>query len=149
MGMVLGSVSQAGDVFLLVGELGSGKTCLTQGIARGLGVEGWARSPTFVLVNVYRGRVPVYHIDLYRLEDTAEVLDLGIEDYLAGDGVCIVEWADKALQVFPKDSLLVKLDTVDENVRRLHLEAAGPRSQALLAHLTEAFHQVPQSRERI
>jgi len=110
IGRELGKLAQAGDIFLLVGGLGTGKTCLTQGIAWGLGVEGYASSPSFVIVKEYQGRLPLYHIDLYRLDKIEEVMELGLEDYLYSGGVCVVEWAEKGLKAFPEQYLLIRLD---------------------------------------
>ena len=119
VGKILGSHARPGDVLLLVGGLGSGKTCLTQGILWGLGVDEYARSPTFVLVARYTGRLTMYHIDLYRLDSVDEVVDLGLDEYLLGDGVSVVEWAEKALDVFPEQHLLIQIDHVDEETRRM------------------------------
>ena len=119
VGKILGSHARSGDVFLLVGELGAGKTCLTQGILWGLGVDEYARSPTFVLVARYAGRLTMYHIDLYRLDSVEDVIDLGLDEYLLGDGVSVVEWAEKALDVFPEQHLLIQIDYVDEETRRM------------------------------
>ena len=121
IGAALGACAQPGDVLLLCGDLGAGKTCLTQGIAKGLDVDGYVRSPTFVLVTIHQGRLPLYHIDIYRLDHVAEVLDLGLEEYLAGDGVSVIEWADKAPEAFPEDCLRVTLDTLGEDSRLLRL----------------------------
>ena len=107
LGIGLGRLAQPGDLFMLVGELGAGKTCLTQGIAWGLDIAGYATSPTFVVINQYMGRLPLYHIDIYRLDSIEEVVDLGLDDYLYGNGVCGVEWADKASNVLPPEHLLV------------------------------------------
>jgi tRNA threonylcarbamoyladenosine biosynthesis protein TsaE len=136
LGRVLGQESQAGDVFLLVGPLGAGKTCLTQGIAWGLGVQEYARSPTFVLVTRYHGRLTIHHVDLYRIEDPLETLDLGLEEYLGGEGVCVVEWADRTPQVFPRDSLWVELEYGDtEEERRLKFFSESSRYNSLLQRL--------------
>ena len=121
VGKILGSHARPGDVLLLVGGLGSGKTCLTQGILWGLGVDEYARSPTFVLVARYTGRLTMYHIDLYRLESVEEVVDLGLDEYLLGDGVSVVEWAEKAFGMFPDQCLTVRMDVIGENTRRLTL----------------------------
>ncbi len=111
IGEVIGESAAPGDVYLLTGPLGAGKTCLTQGIARGLGVEGHARSPTFVLITRYRGRLTVHHADLYRIDHPAEAWDLGLEDIMsAGEDVLIVEWADRAEEIFPEDALWIDLD---------------------------------------
>ena len=121
IGRLLGAQAMRGDVFLLVGELGTGKTCLTQGIVWGLGSREYARSPSFVLVSQYQGRLPTYHIDLYRLDSIQEIADLGLDEYLGGDGVCVVEWAEKAIGMFPEQSLMVQIDTIGETARRLTL----------------------------
>ena len=128
----LGESCSGGEVLLLIGELGSGKTSFTQGLARGLGVAEYVHSPTFTLVNQYHGRLPLYHIDLYRIESQAEALDLGIEEYIYGDGVCVVEWADKALGVFPVDRLLVQFIDLGGTRRRLTLNATAARYERLL-----------------
>ena len=130
IGKVLGANAKPGDVFLLVGELGAGKTCLTQGILWGLGAEEYARSPTFVLVSQYRGRLMLYHIDVYRMDAIGEIADLGLDEYLFGEGVCVVAWAEKAPSVFPEHNLTVQIEypeeTGEETTRRLTLTAAGP-----------------------
>ncbi|MXZ91093.1 MAG: tRNA (adenosine(37)-N6)-threonylcarbamoyltransferase complex ATPase subunit type 1 TsaE [Chloroflexi bacterium] len=111
LGQIIGRAAGPGDVFLLTGPLGAGKTCLTQGIARGLDVDGYARSPTFVLVTRYRGRLTLHHADLYRIDHPADAWDLGLEDVItAGEDVLIVEWADRAADIFPDDALWIALD---------------------------------------
>ncbi|TET42493.1 MAG: tRNA (adenosine(37)-N6)-threonylcarbamoyltransferase complex ATPase subunit type 1 TsaE, partial [Dehalococcoidia bacterium] len=97
LGSYLGEIAQKADIFLLMGELGTGKTCLVQGIARGLDVKEYAFSPSFVILREYHGRLPLYHIDFYRLDHIEEIADLGLEEYFYGDGVCVVEWAEKGL----------------------------------------------------
>jgi tRNA threonylcarbamoyladenosine biosynthesis protein TsaE len=135
LGKRLGELAQVGDVFLLVGRLGTGKTCLTQGIARGLGIEGGATSPSFVIVKEYYGRLPLYHIDLYRLDQTEEVLELGLDEYLYGNGICVVEWAEKGLNVLPQEHLLIKLEHISENKRRLSFEPEGEHHLNLVSEL--------------
>ena len=137
VGRLLGEISRPGDVFLLVGNLGSGKTCLTQGIAWGLGVKERARSPTFVLVNEYKGRLSLYHVDLYRLDDVDEIWDLGLDEYLFGEGVCVVEWAEKALYTFPSEHVMVRFEYLDENERRLSLTGVGERGERLVCKVGE------------
>ena len=97
LGEKIGRHLEAGDIVFLFGDLGAGKTTLTQGIARGLGVakEEYVRSPTFTLVNQYKGKVPVYHIDLYRIASSHELEDLGLEEVFSSEGISIVEWAEK------------------------------------------------------
>ena len=148
IGSALGQYAEAGDVFLLSGELGAGKTCLTQGIAKGLGVDGYVRSPTFVLVSVHQGRLPLYHIDIYRLDEVAEVVDLGLEEYLAGDGVSVIEWASKALEVFPQPYMLVTLTYEGENERLIQLEAMGERYESLLSQVERRLSRTAAYRRR-
>jgi tRNA threonylcarbamoyladenosine biosynthesis protein TsaE len=114
-----------GDVVALTGELGAGKTCFTQGLARGLGVTGRAASPTFVLVNEYRGRVPVHHVDAYRTESLTELLDLGLDELFSGDGVTIVEWADKLLPLLPPHTIHVHIEGVGDEPRVVTVSEAG------------------------
>jgi tRNA threonylcarbamoyladenosine biosynthesis protein TsaE len=135
LGIRLGQMSQAGDVFLLTGNLGSGKTCLTQGIAWGLGVKEYALSPSFVLIREYAGRLPLYHIDFYRLDSIEEIADLGLDEYLYGRGVCVVEWADKGMVLMPKEHLLISLSYLSETERYISFEPKGHRYLKLLKSL--------------
>ena len=143
LGAALGKSAQPGDLFLLCGDLGSGKTCLTQGIARGLEVADDVRSPTFVLATEHAGRLPLYHVDLYRLDDIREVDDLGLDDYIEGEGVCVVEWADKAMPYFPADRLLVELEHTSEKAlspseeRTIRITSSGVRYAYLLERVQQ------------
>jgi len=134
IGARLGRRLRPGDVILLLGELGTGKTCLTQGIGRGLGVTDQVKSSSFVLVNEYAGRLKLYHADLYRLEDPREVMDLALEE-TAADGVLAVEWPERAWEELPPEHLLVRLEWVDERRRRLTFEAHGRRYEELVRAL--------------
>ena len=118
LGRRIGELALPGDVFLLVGDLGTGKTCLTQGIAWGLGIKEYALSPTFVIMRELYGRLPLYHIDLYRLDRIEESLDLGLDDYLYGRGICVVEWAGKALSILPTEHLLIEISYLADTDRR-------------------------------
>ena len=120
---------------LLTGDLGSGKTTLTQGILHGLGSDEFARSPTFVLVNEYNARLPLYHMDLYRLDTFEDVDGLGLDDYLYGDGLCVVEWADKADGYFPVDHLTVSIEVAGDDLRTLTLSSADLRYEDLFQSL--------------
>jgi tRNA threonylcarbamoyladenosine biosynthesis protein TsaE len=135
LGVRLGELAQAGDLFLLCGNLGAGKTCLTQGIIWGLGSQEYALSPTFVLMREMKGRLPLYHIDLYRLDRLEEVSDLGLEDYLYGQGVCVIEWADKALAVLPGEQLRIKIDYLSDNERKIEFIPVGKRYEQLVVRL--------------
>ena len=138
IGRLVGESAQAGDVFLLTGPLGAGKTCLTQGIAEGLGVQGYVRSPTFVLTTQYEGRLRLYHLDLYRIDAPLEAWDLGLDEQLFGEGVCVVEWADRAPDIFPEESLWVSLDHAGRgDERTLEFSDWPDRFQPVLSRLDD------------
>lgn len=136
-GRKLGTLLEAGDVVALIGELGAGKTTLAQGIARGAGIpeESYIASPTFTLINEYRGRVPLYHLDFYRIEGPSDCAGLGLEEYLGGAGVALIEWADKHEALLPRDRLTVRLAYLDETTRRAAVSATGDRSARLVRAL--------------
>ena len=134
IGTRIGELSHPGDVILLVGELGAGKTCLTQGIAWGLDITDYALSPSFVIMRELYGRLPLYHLDLYRLEKTEEIIDLGLDDYLYGNGVCVVEWADRGLELLPPEHLLIKIDSSGDR-RTFRLIPAGKRYREMVTKL--------------
>lgn len=119
VGEGLGARLGPGDVIGLTGELGAGKTCFVQGLVRGLGVATPATSPTFVLVNEYRGRLPVHHVDVYRTQSLTELLDLGLEEMLAGGGVTVIEWADRCEPLLPPRTIRVHIEGVGEEPRRI------------------------------
>ncbi len=131
LGEQVGMLIEAGDVILLSGELGAGKTCLVQGVAKGLGVTSTVTSKTFVLLGEYRGRLRLYHADLYRIETPEGAEDLGLGEYTR-NGVLMVEWAERAWEVLPADHLLVRIDINGARSRRLEFEAKGLRYERLL-----------------
>ncbi|TET50539.1 MAG: tRNA (adenosine(37)-N6)-threonylcarbamoyltransferase complex ATPase subunit type 1 TsaE [Dehalococcoidia bacterium] len=137
LGSCLGELAQRADVFLLVGELGAGKTCLAQGIARGLEVEEYAFSPSFVILREYHGRLPLYHIDFYRLDRIEEIADLALEEYFFGDGVCVIEWAEKGLPIVPRDNLLITIryTSAAKRGRSVSLKPQGQRYRELIEQL--------------
>ena len=122
IGERLGARLVAGSVVACTGELGAGKTCFLQGLARGLGVTGDVTSPTFVLVNYYRGRLPVYHLDAYRTGSLTELVDLGLEEMLHGDGVTVIEWADKLLPLLPARTIHVHRSGLGDEPREIRIE---------------------------
>jgi len=136
LGQRLARHLQPGDVVLLQGELGAGKTCFAQGIGRGLAVAEPVKSSSFVLVNEYSGRLHVHHADLFRLS-AAEVPDLALEE-VAAEGLLLVEWPERAAAELPAAHLLVRFEIVDEKTRRILFEAHGERYEALLASLEPA-----------
>ena len=137
LGTHIGEVAMPGDIFLLVGSLGVGKTCLTQGIAWGLNIKEYAVSPSFVLVRELCGRLPLYHIDLYRLDHIEEIVELGLDDYLYGNGVCVVEWAEKGLDTLPTEHLLIQLSYLSDTERSFQLKASGKRYREILGQVKD------------
>ena len=127
LGEALGRTLGPGDVVALYGELGSGKTCLVQGLVRGLGVTSAATSPTFVLINEYRGRLPVHHVDAYRTGSLTELMDLGLLDLMGGDGVTLLEWADRAEPLLPPRAIRVRIDGVGDEPRNIFFFEEGER----------------------
>jgi tRNA threonylcarbamoyladenosine biosynthesis protein TsaE len=134
LGERIGSALEPGTVVAMTGDLGAGKTTLTKGIARGLGVSDLIHSPTFTLIHEHKGRLPVYHFDLYRLDSPEMLDDLGYEDYFYGDGVSIVEWSEKASELLPPDHLEIRI-TGDGDERTFEIKATGPRSEQVLAKI--------------
>ena len=133
LGRRIGEVVRAGDLIALNGDLGAGKTALSQGVGRGLGVTGPITSPTFVIICCYEmGRLPLYHADLYRLGDGSELQELGLDEMMLGDGVTLIEWASRFDEELPEDRLNVTIEHVGDWSRRLTAEATGPASRALL-----------------
>ncbi len=132
LGKRLGKYLRPGDVLGLIGDLGSGKTTLTKGIAQGLAVEEDAvSSPSFVLIKEYKGKIPLYHFDLYRLDKIQDIGCLGVEEYLFDDGVCAIEWAEKMKMLLP-DYLEVNLTVKGDNKREIKFLAHSKRYQAVL-----------------
>jgi tRNA threonylcarbamoyladenosine biosynthesis protein TsaE len=139
VGISIGKLAEPGDIFLLIGDLGAGKTCLTQGIAYGLDIQEYTLSPSFVIMRELHGRLPLYHMDFYRLENIAEISDLGLDDYLFGEGVCVIEWANKGLTVLPEDHLLIGIDYMAENERSFVIEPRGERYIRMVEQLRETI----------
>ena len=134
IGARLGRLLQPGDVLLLQGELGAGKTMLTQGIGQGLKVREPVKSSSFVLMNEYHGRLTLYHADLYRLNDASEVAELALEE-VAAPGVLAVEWPERAWRELPSEHLLVRIEEAGAKERTLTLVPRGKRYEELLQRL--------------
>jgi tRNA threonylcarbamoyladenosine biosynthesis protein TsaE len=141
MGKRLGRLLQPGDVVALVGDLGTGKTQFIKGLAEGAGVgkATYVSSPSFTLINEYPGRIPLYHIDLFRLESEKEAEGLGLEEYFRGNGITAIEWADKISSLLPRELLLVKIHYTGENTRSFEILGKGERYQKLVKVLSSEF----------
>ncbi len=142
-GHQLSQALQPGDLVALSGDLGTGKTVLSQGICEGLSVDDVVNSPTYTIINIYEGRLPVYHFDLYRLGDVSELDELGYEEYFWGNGLTIVEWAERAQGFLPDQRIEVKLKHVSPTQRLLiiqlyHFDVAD-RFQPFLDYVNENF----------
>lgn len=135
-GIKIGNILKGGDIVCLNGELGAGKTTLTKSIGLGLGVTDYITSPTFTLINEYSGRLPVYHFDVYRLENADELYDLGFDEYFYGKGVCIIEWADKIEKLLPRERIILDIEkgkALDE--RKINITGYGNRYIEILKEL--------------
>jgi tRNA threonylcarbamoyladenosine biosynthesis protein TsaE len=139
LGRKIGKLSLPGDIYLLVGQLGAGKTCLTQGIAWGLGIEEYTLSPSFVIMRELHGRLPLYHMDFYRLDSINEIADLGLDDYLYGRGVCVIEWAEKGMDLLPDDHLLMKIRYISDSSRSFEFIPQGDRYIELLEQVSKSI----------
>ncbi len=136
LGRKLGERLRPGDVLALIGPLGAGKTQFTKGLALGVGAENTVTSPTFKLVNEYDGRIPLYHIDAYRLRGAGDLVSLGCDEFFDGDGAAVVEWADRVAAALPDDCLGVRIEITGETRRRLSFAAGGSRAAELVAGVT-------------
>lgn len=135
-GIRFGKLLKSGDIVCLNGDLGAGKTTMTKSIGIGLSVEEYITSPTFTLINMYKGRMVVYHFDVYRLENVDELYDLGFDEYFFGEGVCIIEWAEKIDRLIPEDRIIIdikKTDKIDERI--LHITGYGNRYEEMIKEL--------------
>lgn len=126
-----------GSVVCLSGDLGAGKTAFTQGIGKGLGITEYITSPTYTIINeYYSGRIPLYHFDVYRLENSEEMLELGCDEYFYGNGTTVIEWADNVYDIIPKYRLWITISTINEPDKRLiHFEACGDEYEDMLKEL--------------
>ncbi len=138
IGKRLGRLLEPGDVVALVGDLGTGKTQFIKGLAEGVGVgkATYVSSPSFTLINEYPGRIPLYHIDLFRLESEKEVEGLGLEEYILGNGITAIEWAEKVSSLLPEELLLVKILYTGEHSRTIEITPKGKRYEVLINRLS-------------
>jgi tRNA threonylcarbamoyladenosine biosynthesis protein TsaE len=136
LGQAIAAAARARLVIGLSGHLGAGKTALVRAIATALDVPAEAiSSPTYVLVHEYAGRLPVFHFDTYRLDNPAQFAALGVEEYFEGDGICLVEWADRVCDVLPEDRLDIRVTSTSESRRQFELIARGERSNRVLERI--------------
>lgn len=130
VGKKLGSILKPGDVICLTGDLGTGKTALTNGIAKEMGIMSYITSPTFTLVNEYQGRYPLYHFDVYRIANADEMFEIGFEEYLNGEGITIIEWGELISDILPDEIIKVTISKNLEkglDVREISIKFCGPR----------------------
>jgi len=131
-GEKLGSTLKPGAVVALYGGLGAGKTAFTRGVAKGLGITMSVSSPTFTIVNEYPGDIPLFHFDMYRLESESELFDIGWDDYLDRGGVCVVEWSEKVPDAFTPDAIVVEIENLGEDSRKIVLRHCERTKQSSL-----------------
>jgi tRNA threonylcarbamoyladenosine biosynthesis protein TsaE len=134
IGKRIGGLLRTGDVVALIGELGAGKTLLVKGLAEGVGAdkETYISSPSFTLINEYKGRIPFYHIDLYRLSEEKEACELGLEEYFHGEGIAAIEWADRISSLLPDEFLQIHIHYTGTQTRSLEIVPKGKRFEELL-----------------
>jgi tRNA threonylcarbamoyladenosine biosynthesis protein TsaE len=121
VGKFIGEKLVLGDIIALNGDLGAGKTHFTKGIAEGLGILDYITSPTFTIVNEYEGKIPLYHFDVYRIEDIEEMYEIGFEEYLYGNGVCVIEWSDIVRDLLPKNIINIYIKKIDATTREIEI----------------------------
>lgn len=140
-GEKLGSLLEPGALICLIGELGTGKTCFIQGLSKGVGVKEhqYVASPTFVMMMEHEGRLPFYHFDLYRLEEPEELVEMGCLDFLYGQGVAAVEWAEKAREIFTGERIEIYLLRLSDSERSLRWVPVGKKSKELLQALRKTY----------
>jgi len=134
IGYKLGKLLDEKSVVCLIGDLGAGKTTLTQSIARGLEIDDYITSPTFTIVNEYEGRIPLYHFDVYRIGSSDEMYDIGFDEYINSDGVCIIEWANIIEDILPDEYLYIDLK-YKENGREMILKSKGEKYEEIIKEL--------------
>ena len=122
LGYKIGKKLKKGDIIAMHGTLAAGKTTITKGIAQALDISEEITSPTFCLISEYYGKMPLYHMDVYRLDGTEDFINLGVDDMLYGDGVCIIEWSEKIMDELPKNTIILRILPQDDNSRKIEIE---------------------------
>jgi tRNA threonylcarbamoyladenosine biosynthesis protein TsaE len=145
LGQFIGEVLRPGSVIGLCGELGTGKTHLIKGLARGLGVDEryYVTSPSFTIINEYPGRIPLNHLDLYRLENMDQMEELGYEEYFYHEGVTVIEWAEKVLPLLPENHLMVEISHLGENRRKFKITGRGHPYQDIVGEIVHWKADIP------
>lgn len=142
IGYILGKLLTGGEVICMTGDLGAGKTTMTQSIAKGLEIEDYVTSPTFTIINEYEGRCPLYHFDVYRINDVEEMYDLGYEEYFYSDGVAIIEWADIIKEILPKERLNIEINKNDNiEGREIVIHGNGEKYINIIKLLSEEINR--------
>lgn len=140
LAVIIGEVAKAGDNLVLTGDLGAGKTTLTKGIALGLGIDQMIKSPTYTIIREYQqGRIPLYHMDVYRVEFGAS--DLGLDEYFEGDGLSVIEWGNNLKEALPEDylELIITKDETDLEKRTITFQSFGTKAQAFKERILEKW----------
>lgn len=125
LGIDISGMLKVGDVINLNGDLGAGKTYFTKGIAKGLGIDEYITSPTFTIVNEYEGRIPLYHFDVYRINDIREMYEIGFDEYIYGHGISVIEWGDIISDIIPDYAIKINIRSTDENTREIEIDDKG------------------------
>ena len=136
LGEKVGKLAKLGDLLAFYGELGAGKTCFIQGISRGLKVKDYVTSPTFTIINEYQGKIPIFHFDLFRLNNAEEILELSYQEYFYGEGLTVIEWAEKIEQFLPKEHLKIDIKFKDRYQRTISFIPQGDRFNNFLEELS-------------
>ncbi len=137
LGKEISKIIKPGDLLAFYGELGAGKTCFIQGISLGLEIKDYVTSPSFTIINEYQGKIPIYHFDLFRLDNAEEILELGYEEYFYGEGLTVIEWAEKIEQLLPKEHLKIDIKFKDRYERTISFISQGDRFDKFLKELSK------------
>jgi len=136
-GIKMGELLKSDQIILLSGELGAGKTKLVKGVAEGLGIKDEVNSPTFTLIHEYQGRIPLFHMDLYRLKEEEELYDIGFEEYLERDGAVIIEWPELALNLMPSDAIFINIEVSSKDSRIFYISSREKKNNNIIEGLTK------------